>query len=316
MAAPARVITNDDLSKMVETSDEWIRTRTGIRERRVVGPGENTSDLGLAASREAMVRAGASPEEIDLIIFCTISPDQLTPSTACILQAKLGAKNAAAVDVQAACSGFVYGLSLARGAIVSGEASCVLLVAGESISRFIDWSDRTTCILFGDAAGAMILRASSNGRGILSTDLGSDGLNAGLISIPAGGSSMPASHETVDGRLHFMKMSGAEVFKNGVRRMASSMQKALEKAGVSVSDLDLFVPHQANKRIIDAVGDSLGIPADKVFLNLEKYGNTSAASIPVALHEAVMAGRLKPGDLVGVVAFGAGLTWGASVVRW
>jgi len=316
MAAPARVLTNDDLTRMVETSDEWITTRTGIRERRIVAPGESTSDLGAVAAREAMARAGARPEDIDLIIFCTMTPDQVAPATACFLQSKLGAKNAAAVDIQAACSGFIYGLSMARGAIVSGEAACVLLVAGESMSRFIDWTDRTTCVLFGDAAGAMVLRASSNGRGILSTVLGADGDNAGLIGVPAGGASLPASHETVDGRLHYMKMVGAEVFKNGVRRMTRSMQKALVKAGVGVNDLDLFVPHQANKRIIDAVGDSLGISPDKVFINLEKYGNTSAASVPVALHEAVLAGRIRAGDLVGMVAFGAGLTWGASVVRW
>ena len=316
MAAPARIITNDDLSKMVETSDEWIRTRTGIRERHVVSPGENTSDLGLTAAREAMARAGASPEEIDLIIFCTMSPDMVSPSTACILQAKLGARNAAAVDISAACSGFVYGLSLARGAIVSGEAACVLLVAGESMSRFIDWTDRTTCVLFGDAAGALVLRPSSNGSGILSTVLGADGTNSGLISIPAGGSALPASHETVDGRMHYMKMVGAEVFKNGVRRMTRSTQKALLKAGVSVEELDLFIPHQANKRIIDGVVDALGMDHGKVFLNVEKYGNTSAASIPVALHEAVLAGRIKKGDLVGMVSFGGGLTWGAAVVRW
>jgi len=316
MAAPARILTNAELSTMVETSDEWIFTRTGIRERRIIAEGQNVSDLGLIASREALERAGVKPEEIDLIIFATMSPDQITPSTACILQHKLGAKRAAAVDVSAACSGFIYGLSLARGAVASGEAETVLLVGGEAMSRFIDWTDRTTCVLFGDAAGACVLRPSSTGQGVLSTVLGADGSNAGLIGYPAGGSAMPASQATIDGRLHYMKMNGAEIFKNGVRKMTRAVKDALAKCGASAQDLSLFIPHQANKRIIDGVVDALGMDHSKVFLNVEKYGNTSAASIPVALHEAVLAGRVKPGDLIGMVAFGGGLTWGAAVVRW
>jgi 3-oxoacyl-[acyl-carrier-protein] synthase-3 len=316
MAAPARILTNTELSTMVETSDEWIFTRTGIRERRIIAEGQNVSDLGLTASQEALDRAGVKPEEIDLIIFATMSPDQITPSTACILQGKLGAKRAAAVDVSAACSGFMYGLSMARGAVASGEAETVLLVGGEAMSRFIDWTDRTTCVLFGDAAGAVVLRPSSNGQGVLSTVLGADGSNAGLLGYPAGGSAMPASQATIDGRLHFMKMNGAEIFKNGVRKMTRAVKDALAKCGATPQDLSLFIPHQANKRIIDGVVDSLGLDHSKLFLNVEKYGNTSAASIPVALHEAVMAGRIKKGDLVGMVSFGGGLTWGAAVVRW
>lgn len=316
MAAPARILTNDELSTMVETSDEWIFTRTGIRERRIIADGQNVSDLGLIASKEALDRSGVKPEEIDLIIFATMSPDQITPATACILQHKLGAKRAAAVDISAACSGFMYGLSMARGAVASGEAETVLLVGGEAMSRFIDWKDRKTCVLFGDAAGAVVLRPSNNGQGVLATCLGADGSSSGLLGYPAGGSAMPASQATVDGRLHYMHMNGAEIFKNGVRKMTRAVKEALAKCGASANDLSLFIPHQANKRIIDGVVDALGLDHGRVFLNVEKYGNTSAASIPVALHEAVMAGRIKKGDLIGMVSFGGGLTWGAAVVRW
>ena len=316
MAAPDRILTNVELSTLVDTSDEWIFSRTGIRERRIIADGQNVSDLGLIAAQEALAQAGLKPEDIDLIIFATMSPDQISPSTACILQHKLGAKRAAAVDISAACSGFMYGMSMARGAIVSGEAQTVLLVGGEAMSRFVDWTDRTTCVLFGDAAGAVVLRPSSSGQGVLSTVLGADGSNAGLLGYPAGGSTLPASHETVDGRQHYMKMNGAEIYKNGVRKMTRAVKDALAKCGASANDLSLFIPHQANKRIIDGVVEALGMDYSKVFLNVEKYGNTSAASIPVALHEAVMAGRVKKGDLIGMVSFGGGLTWGSAVVRW
>jgi len=316
MAAPDRILTNVELSTLVDTSDEWIFSRTGIRERRIIADGQNVSDLGLIAAQEALAQAGLKPEDIDLIIFATMSPDQISPSTACILQHKLGAKRAAAVDISAACTGFMYGMSMARGAIVSGEAQTVLLVGGEAMSRFVDWTDRTTCVLFGDAAGAVVLRPSSSGQGVLSTVLGADGSNAGLLGYPAGGSTLPASHETVDGRQHYMKMNGAEIYKNGVRKMTRAVKDALAKCGASANDLSLFIPHQANKRIIDGVVEALGMDYSKVFLNVEKYGNTSAASIPVALHEAVMAGRVKKGDLIGMVSFGGGLTWGSAVVRW
>ena len=316
MAAPDRILTNVELSTLVDTSDEWIFSRTGIRERRIIAEGQNVSDLGLIAAQEALTRAAIKPEEIDLIIFATMSPDQISPSTACILQHKLGAKCAAAVDISAACSGFMYGMSLARSSIVSGEAQTVLLVGGEAMSRFVDWTDRTTCVLFGDAAGAVVLRPSSSGQGVLSTVLGADGSNSGLLGYPAGGSALPASHATVDGRQHYMKMNGAEIYKNGVRKMTRAVKDALAKCGASANDLSLFIPHQANKRIIDGVVEALGVDYSKVFLNVEKYGNTSAASIPVALHEAVLAGRVKIGDLIGMVSFGGGLTWGSAVVRW
>ncbi len=316
MAAPQKILTNDDLSRMVETNDQWIVERTGIRERRIAAPGQASSDLGLIAAREALERAGTKPEEVDLIIFATMSPDKPTPATACILQERLGAKRAAAVDVQAACSGFIYGLSLARGAIAGGEASCVLLVAGEVLSPLIDWKDRRTCVLFGDAAGAAVLKPASNGRGVLSTVLGADGTGARFLEIPAGGSREPATHETVEGKRHFLRMEGREIFKYGVRTMTQAVRDAVAKCGARMEDLALFIPHQANLRIINMVVESLKLPPEKLFLNVEKYGNTSAASVPVALHEAVLAGRVKPGDLVCMVAFGAGLTWGSAVVRW
>lgn len=316
MAAPQKILTNDDLSRMVDTNDQWIVERTGIKERRIAAPGQTASDLGLIAAREALERAGTKPEEVDLIIFATMSPDMPTPATACILQEKLGAKKAAAVDVQAACSGFIYGLSLARGAIVGGEASCVLLVAAEALSSFIDWKDRRTCVLFGDAAGAAVLKPASNGRGVLSTVLGADGAGARFLEIPAGGSREPASHETVDGKRHFLRMEGREIFKYGVRTMTQAVKDAVAKCGARMEDLALFIPHQANLRIISMVAESLKLPPEKLFLNVEKYGNTSAASVPVALHEAVLGGRVKSGDLVCMVAFGAGLTWGSAVVRW
>lgn len=316
VSVPAKIITNDDLSRMVETSDEWIMTRTGIKERRVVEDGQAASDLGFEASASALKSAGMSAGDIDLIIAATMTPDKLCPSTACIIQEKLGAGKAAAVDIGAACSGFVYGLSLGRGAIVSGEARNVLLVATEALSRFIDWSDRASCVLFGDAAGAVVLKPSYNGHGVLATMLGADGGGKNLIEIPAGGSREPASRETVEGKRHFLRLSGQEVFKVGVRTMVQALEDVLRKAGVSKDDLALLVPHQANRRILDSVADGIGLPAEKLFLNLEKYGNTSAASVPVALHEARAQGRIKPGDLVATVSFGAGLTWGASVIRW
>lgn len=315
MAVPPKVLTNEDLSRMVETTDEWIVTRTGIKERHVVD-GQVTSDLGVQAAADALNNAGLKPDEVDLIILATLSPDMLCPSTACLVQHKLAAKRAAAVDIGAACSGFVYGLSLARGAIVSGEAETVLVVAAEVTSKFVNWKDRSTCVLFGDAAGAVVMRPSYNGRGVLGTVLGADGGGASLIDMPAGGSQLPASKETVENRQHYLRVKGPDVFKAGVRTMSQAVRGVLEKCGLRQDELALLIPHQANRRIIDAVADALNFPKEKVFVNLEKYGNTSAATVPVALHEAVQAGRLKAGDLVCLVAFGGGLTWGATVLRW
>ena len=316
MSVPARVVTNDDISKTVETSDEWIVTRTGIRERRVVDESQAASDLGAAAARQALERAKIAPDEVDLIILATLSPDMLSPSTGCIVQEKIGAKKAAAMDISAACSGFIYGLSLARGAIVSGEAKTVLVIGSEVTSKFVDWKDRGTCILFGDAAGAAVLREATDSRGILGTALGSDGGRSWMIDIPAGGSRAPASEATVAGRQHFLRVKGQDVFKAGVRAMTKAVREVLKKCAVTQDEVDLFIPHQANRRIIEAIADALEFPMEKVFLDLEKYGNTSAASIPVAMHEAEAEGRLKAGDIVCAVTFGAGLTWGATVIRW
>ncbi len=316
MAIPPRVLTNADLAKLVDTNDEWIVQRTGIRERHIVENGQATSDLAALAGRQALERAGVSPEAVDLILLATLSPDMLCPSTACLVQAALGARNAAAVDLEAACSGFVYGLSLARGAIVSGEAKTVLLIGAEVTSRFVDWTDRTTCVLFGDAAGAAVLGPSANGRGVLGTVLGADGNGASLIDVPAGGSREPASAETVAAKRHVLRLKGGDVFKSGVRSMTQAVADVLKKCGLAKEEIALLVPHQANSRIIGAVAEAAGFPLEKVFQNLDRYGNTSAATIPVALHEAEVQGRIKPGDLVCCVAFGGGLTWGAAIIRW
>jgi 3-oxoacyl-[acyl-carrier-protein] synthase-3 len=316
MYVPDRIMTNADLEKLVKTSNEWIVTRTGIRERRIAAPEQATSDLAAEAGKRALERAGLKPGDLDLIIVASLSPDFLTPSSACVMQAKIGAKGVAALDISAACSGFVYGLSLARGAIVSGEAETVLLVGAEVTSKFMDWNDRANCVLFGDAAGAVVLQPSNDGRGILGTTLGADGSMAPLIAIEAGGSRHPASAETVENKMHALRVRGGEVFKAGVQTMAQSVRDVLAKCGLAMNDLALLIPHQANQRILTAVAKSLDLSMEKVFMNLEKYGNTSAATIPVALYEAAEQGRLKPGDLACVVAFGGGITWGAAVIRW
>jgi len=301
---------------MVETSDEWITSRTGIKERHVVAAGEATSDLAASAAEAALKNAGMAAADLDLILLATLSPDMLCPSTACLVQHRIGAKRAAALDIEAACSGFVYGLSLARGAIVSGEAANVLLIGAEVTSKFIDWTDRKTCVLFGDGAGAAIIGAADDGRGIVGTVLGADGGGASYIDMPAGGSRLPASAETVAAKQHVLHLKGQDVFKAGVRSMGQAVQDVLKKCGLTTDDLALLIPHQANSRIISAVADSLKFPMEKVMVNVEKYGNTSAATIPMALHEAAVAGRVKSGDLICVVACGGGLTWGAAIVRW
>jgi 3-oxoacyl-[acyl-carrier-protein] synthase III len=316
MYVPDRVLTNRDLEHMVETSDEWIRERTGIRERRIAAPEQASSDLALIASQRALESAGLTAKDVDQIVLATTTPDRFLPSCACTLQAKLGATNAAAYDVFAACTGFVYGLGIARGMIGTGQANTVLVVGVETLSRIVDYTDRNTCVLFGDGAGAAILRPCAPGEGILSISMGSDGALGDVLEVPAGGSGLPASAETVQARGHFIKMRGRELFKIAVRAMGDSVKKTLDETGLAVNDIDLLVPHQANQRIIDAVLERLGLPAERAIGNIEKYGNTSSASIPISLDEVAREGRLKPGDHVSMVAFGGGATWGATLVKW
>jgi 3-oxoacyl-[acyl-carrier-protein] synthase III len=315
-ALPSRVLTNSDLEKIVETTDEWITSRTGISERRIVAQEESTSTLAIAAARAALERAEVPPWEVDLVICCTATPDFLFPATACLVQAEIGAENAGAFDLEAACAGFIYGLSVGSQFIRSGAYKTVLVVSAEALSRFIDWEDRKTCVLFGDGAGAVLLQPSDKPSGLLSFVLGSYGVGADLIKLPAGGARMPASSDTVASRDHFIKMNGQEVYRFAVRILGDSAVDALKKAGLGYSDISLFIPHQANTRIIDSVAKRLELDPDKVYMNIARYGNTSAASIPIALCEAVDRGRVKPGDNLLFVAFGAGLASGACVVKW
>jgi 3-oxoacyl-[acyl-carrier-protein] synthase-3 len=317
VAVPPRVVTNHDLAKTLDTSDEWIVERTGIRERRIAAPEQSVAMLSREASELAMERAGVTAAELDSIILGTASPDRLLPSTACDLQALLGATNAAAFDVSAACPGFVYALTVAEGFIASGQSRTVLVVGAEKLSTITDFQDRSTAILFGDGAGAAIIRPSSgNGRGLLSTFLKSDGRLAPLLYRPSGGSADPISERVVCDRSHYMRMAGREVFKAAVLAMAEACDEALSRAGVTADEIDLLVPHQANLRIIEATAKHAGIPMSKVMVNLDRYGNTSSASIPLALDQAIGEGRVKPGSLVLLVAFGAGFTWGSAVLRW
>ncbi|MVO99196.1 beta-ketoacyl-ACP synthase III [Paenibacillus lutrae] len=313
---PERVLTNKELETMVETNDEWIVTRTGIRERRVAAPDQATSDLALEASRIAIENAGITADQIDLIIVATISPDMAFPSASCILQDKLGAKNAAAFDLAAACAGFIYGLANAANFIATGTYKYALVVGADTLSRITDYTDRNTCILFGDGAGAVVIGAVPEGRGFRSFELGADGSGGNLLKIAGGGSRFPASAESIDQRLHYIHMAGNEVFKFAVRIMGSAAEDALAKAGLEKSDIDLLIPHQANIRIIQSALNRLGLTEDKCMINLDSYGNMSAASVPVALAEAVEQGRLKEGDTTVLVGFGGGLTWGASVLVW
>jgi len=313
---PHRVLTNDDLSRMVDTSDEWILSRTGIRERRLADDGETTATMAVQAARCALEVAGLSPAQLDLIIVATVTPDHLFPATACLVQDALGATRAAAFDLSAGCSGFVYGLAVAAHLLETGAYRTALVVGAETLSRITDWSDRATCVLFGDGAGAVVLQAGENAGGVLATVLGADGSGGDLLKLPAGGSRWPASHRTVAQGLHYLRMEGREVFRFAVRKMPAATREVLEKAGLSLVDVDLLIPHQANQRIIDAAARALGLSADSVYSNLERLGNTSAASIPIALCEAAEEGRIRPGDLVVCVGFGAGLTWGAAAIRW
>ncbi len=312
---PEKVLTNFDLEKMVETSDEWISTRTGIKERRIADKNESTSDLAYKASLKAIENAKISVDDIDLIILATVSPDAPMPATACYLQKKLKAFNAVAFDISAACSGFIYGVTMAKAFISSGMYKRILLVGVETLSRITDWTDRNTCVLFGDGAGAMIFEASQEENNVISTYLGTDGSHTDILNIPAGGSVMPTSAQTVEQRLNFVKMVGKEVFKVAVSKMALAVNKAQELAGLTDNDIDLYIPHQANLRIIEAVAKKAGVTKEKVYINVHKYGNMSAATTIVALDEAYREGKIKKGNLVELVAFGAGLTWGSCILK-
>jgi 3-oxoacyl-[acyl-carrier-protein] synthase-3 len=313
---PSRVLTNDDLSRMVDTSDEWIRTRTGISERRIAEDGETSASMAILASRQALHVAGVKASDLDLIIVATCTPDYLFPSTACLVQDSLGSPHAAAFDLAAGCSGFVYGLSSAASYISSGVYKSALIIGSETLSRIIDWADRTTCVLFGDGAGAVVLQAGNSNSGILSTALGSDGSGGDLLFMPAGGSREPASHRTVAEGKHYLRMRGREVFRFAVRAMPAATRLVLDEAGLTTKDLKLIVPHQANQRIIQASAKALGIPEDRIYSNLDRYGNTSAASVPIALCDAVAEGLLERDDVIVFVGFGAGLTWAAAAIRW
>jgi len=313
---PERILGNQELEKMVETSDEWIRTRCGISERRIARADEYTSDMAAEASRRALASAGVKAEELDAIVMATITPDVPWPATAVYVQQKIGAPQAFAYDVSAACSGLIYAMATATGLISAGLARRVLIIGAEKLSAITDWTDRNTCVLFGDGAGAMVLGLPGEGHEILSLHLGADGSAASLLYMPAGGTVKPASHETIDQHLHFLKMEGNAVFKFAVRVMEEASEAAIQKAGLTHADVSLFVPHQANIRIIEAAARRIEVPMERVMVNLDRYGNTSAATIGIALDEAQKEGRLKKGDHAVLVAFGGGLTWASAAVRW
>ena len=315
---PEKILRNSDLEKTLDTSDDWIQSRTGIQERRIAAEDESSSVLAAHASRLALKAAGVSPEDVDLIIVCTSTPDILFPATACFVQKQIGAINSAAYDISAVCSGFVFGLSTGEQFIKSGRYKNVLIIGSEVNSRIVDWTDRSTCILFGDGAGAVLLRRneSKENKGVLSSHIYSDGTLSNLIEVPGGIGRTGINHSDIDEKKYCIKMDGGATFKVAVKRMADVAREALEFNGAKVEDLDLIVPHQANKRIISAVTEKLKVPMDKVFLNISKYGNTSAASIPIALHEARECGRIQPGNLILLMVVGSGLTWGATLIRW
>ncbi len=313
-SVPERILTNSDLEKMVDTSDEWISTRTGIKERRIAGASTGTSHFAAQAAQAALTRAGVSPSELDLIIVATVTPDMPFPSTACLVQSLIGAPQAGAFDVSAGCSGFVYALDIAARSIEAGAYEKVLVIGADLLSRITDFTDRSTCVLFGDAAGAAVLGPVEKG-GVLSTYLGADG-NGGRHLMVEDGEPVPESDSTILGTGRYIRMEGREVFKFAVRIMPEAALEALKRAGRSADEVDLFIPHQANVRIIDAAAKRLEIDADRVFVNVHKYGNTSAASIPLALDEAIAEGRIEQGDLIVLVGFGAGLTWGAAAIEW
>lgn len=316
MYVPAKVLTNDDLAQMVDTSDEWIRERTGIRERHIAAKDETTASLAIEAATNALRVAKLPPNALELIIVATSSPEYTFPSTASIVQDKIGASHAGAFDLSAACTGFIYALNMASQAIRSGQIKTALVIGAETLSRIVDWTDRSTCILFGDGAGAFVLQADEEPGGVLSAVLRSDGSGSDLLAIPGGGSKHPASSQTIQDGLHFIHMNGNEVFRFATRVMATASKEAIDKAGLELDDIGIIIPHQANYRIIQAAARGLKLPMERFAVNVDKYGNTSTASIPIAVCEAIQAGRLHPGDNTVMVGFGAGLTWGSVAVRW
>lgn len=314
-ALPTGVLTNSDLEQMVDTNDEWIVTRTGIKERRIATPDEATSDFAVPASERALEMAGVRAEDIDLILVATVTPDTMFPSTACVVQERIGATKAAAFDLSAACSGYLYGLSVASAFVATGQYRYVLVIAADVLSRIVDYTDRSTAVLFGDGAGAAVVGPVEGDRGLLAFDLGADGAGGKFLHMPAGGSRMPASYESIDAHMHYLKMEGQETFKFAVKAMTASTEKVLERAGLRREEIDVMVPHQANIRIIEAARKRFGLDENKVVLTIHKYGNSSASSIAIALDEAIREGRAEPGHVVVLVGFGAGLTWGAAAVR-
>ncbi len=316
MYVPDRILSNAELETLVDTTDQWILERTGIRERRIAAAEQASSDLALIACQRALAMAKVAPGEVDQIVLATTTPDRILPSCSCTLQRKLGATNAAAYDLFAACTGFVFGLGVARALVGSRMAETVLVVGVETLSRIVDYTDRNTCVLFGDGAGAAVVQGCAPGEGILAVDMHSDGDLGEVLEVPAGISRNPASEETVRGGQHFIQMQGKKLFPFAVRSMEDSLRKCMDASGLGPGDLEIVIPHQANLRIIDAMRERLGLAADRVYVNIERYGNTSSASIPIALDELVRAGRVKPGDHVGMAAFGGGATWGGSVMKW
>lgn len=315
-AVPEKVLTNADIEKIVDTTDEWIMARTGIKERRIAAENESLSTFAIPAAEQALEMAGIPGEDVDLVICATVCPDMFFPATATLIQNHIGARRAAAFDLSAACTGFVYALGVADSFIRSGSASTVVVVGGEVLSKFVDWTDRKTCVLFGDGAGAVVMKASDNGAGVLDVSMHSDGRLGDLIYRPGGGSLNPVSGSDYLEDLEFIKMKGNETFKVAVRSLVEVSDEALKRCGLEHADVAWFIPHQANRRIIDAVGQRLEIPDGRTYVNIERYGNTSAASIPIALDELNRDGKLEPGNILLFSAFGAGLTWGAGVVRW
>jgi 3-oxoacyl-[acyl-carrier-protein] synthase-3 len=313
---PEGILTNADLEKMVETSDDWITTRTGIKQRRKAAPGEYTSMFAVRAAKQAIERAGLQPSDIDLLLCATVTPDQILPSTGCIIQAELGANRAAAMDIVAACSGFIYGLTIADTMIRSSQSKHALVIGAEILTQYVDYSDRQTCVLFGDGAGAAVLAASNGDRGILSARIRSDGRYEEQLFSPGGGTRKPASAATLAAGDHFFKMKGNELFKVAVRSMADISKEVLEDAGMKPEDVKLFIPHQANQRITDAVANKLNVPSERVYSNIAMHGNTSSASIPIGLDECIELGRISEGDLVLLASFGGGVTWGGVLMRW
>jgi 3-oxoacyl-[acyl-carrier-protein] synthase-3 len=313
---PVKALTNADLEKLVDTTDEWIMSRTGIQERRIAANDEFTSDLAAKAALKAMERANVTADKIDLIIVATITPDMPFPSTACLVQQKIGAFRAAAFDIEAACSGFIYALEIAQQFIMSRTYDTVLVIGGEKLSSIVNWEDRNTCVLFGDGAGAAILQNRPDSHGLLTAVMGADGTKSDLLFMPGGGSRCPATNDSVGQKLHFLRMEGKETFKNAVQAMQTAAEEALRRCELDITKIKLVIPHQANRRIIDAVGERLGAKPEQLFVNLQKYGNTSAASVAIALDEAVESGQVQRGDLLLLIVFGAGLTWGAAVIEW